>query len=81
MKTCATCKHWDSVEYASLPPVRMCRNVVQFWDCTEWDDNCNRVVTDKYKDTKAFVQDGSDYRGVLLTRSNFGCVSHKDKEA
>jgi hypothetical protein len=81
MKTCSTCAHWDSEEYASRPPVRICNNVPMYWDASEWDDDCNRVLIDKYKDTKAFAQDGSDYKAVLLTASDFGCVSHKEKEA
>lgn len=83
MKTCETCKHWKQPEKWT-PGYRLglgrCQNIPMFWDATEWDKEGSRKFLDQYKDTKAFAQDGSDYMAYLLTRPDFGCVSHEEAE-
>lgn len=83
MGTCETCKHWTKrkvYETGHSFGLGGCANTPMFWDATEWSDDCSegRILLDKYKDTKAFVQDGSDYKADLLTLSNFGCVSYEN---
>jgi hypothetical protein len=82
MKTCETCKHWDEAgEYETGYGLGLgtCKNIPMFWDATEWNgDGDGRKFLDQYKDTKAFAQDGSDYKAYMLTKSDFGCVSHED---
>ena len=51
-----------------------------FWDATEWNSDGDRVLIEKYKNTRAFVQDGSDYNAVLLTKADFGCTQHEPKD-
>jgi hypothetical protein len=50
-----------------------------FWHLTDWTDEEDRVLKEKFKDDKAFVQDGSDYHADLLTLSNFGCNQFERK--
>lgn len=79
MSTCNTCRFWSDKIYDTVNGVelRKCTNVPMFWNATEWnDDGDGRTFTDKHADKLAFVQDGSDYSAVLITRGNFGCVSH-----
>ncbi len=86
MDSCESCKYWgtgdddDNKLNGSLKP---CTKVRMFYDCTDWNDDvesenyCNRELMDKYKDHKAFVQDGSDYKATLYVMSDFGCVQYE----
>jgi hypothetical protein len=87
MKTCETCSHWErwnKDEYEFKVGMGECMMVVLWWDASEWDgdkNGYNRIISPKYKDQKAFTQDGSDYSAALYTRKDFGCVEHKEKNA
>ncbi len=81
MATCNKCKHWElagKCESGHSVGLGRCTAVPLLWDATEWAyDGDSRVLTNEYKNTKAFAQDGSDYRAHLLTMPDFGCVSHQ----
>ena len=81
MSTCQTCKHWkrqEEFETGHHLGLGQCENIPMFWNATEWDeDGEGRKFSDCHKDTKAFVQDGSDYWACLLTKPDFGCVSYQ----
>ena len=78
MQHCETCKFWQASEHetGSNFGLGRCKAAPMFWDATTWDEECNRVMLPEYADTKAFVQDGSDYIAKLLTKPDFGCVMH-----
>lgn len=80
---CSTCKNWkprDEYETGHSLGLGKCAAAAMFWDATEWDEEGNaRQFKPAFKDTKAFVQDGSDYKADLLTRPDFGCVSYADR--
>ena len=78
MKRCDTCQHWQRNEHGTGSDFALgrCKAAPMFWDATAWDEEGNRVLIQKYADTKAFVQDGSDYSAELLTKPDFGCVMH-----
>ena len=84
MKNCETCKHWEKWDKDDFPfkqGIGECHMVVMFWDATTWgdaDQDYQRIIEPKFKDQKAFVQDGSDYTASLYTRKDFGCVSHQE---
>lgn len=76
---CKDCKYWELIsDYASVnSEVKKCKRMKMFWDCTDWDDDCEkRIFTD---DSLAFVQDGSDYYAELLTKADFGCVMWEER--
>lgn len=80
MERCNTCKYWQKPEndYGEVPGTGNCQAVPQFWEVTEWSEDCDtRVFKPEYAGSLAFVQDGSDYRAVLKTLPDFGCVQHK----
>jgi len=82
MNYCRTCKYWTKVEEWATghhQGLGLCDNVPMLWNATIWNKEGERVLSDKYKDTKAFAQDGSDYTAYLLTAPDFGCVSHEPK--
>lgn len=78
---CGNCKYWDAKGKEESPSwwlgeekqrsVFKCKRVKMFWDSTDWDkEGENRIFLD---DSKAFVQDGSDYYAELLTKADFFC--------
>lgn len=77
---CKGCVHWElAVEYETGHQFGFgrCKNVPMFWDATEWDDERDgRQLIEKYKDRKAFAQDGSDYMARLITAPDFGCIAY-----
>ena len=81
MGTCETCKHWKKPtedETGYRLGIGRCQNIPMFWDATDWDEEGKgRKFLDQYKNKKAFAQDGSDYLAYLLTKADFGCVSHE----
>jgi hypothetical protein len=83
MKTCETCAHWEvwKSEAGFKKDMGECNMVVMWWNATEWEfNNGDRVImSPRYDNQRAFVQDGSDYRASLYTRKDFGCVDHKEK--
>lgn len=77
MKHCKTCKYWQKID-SEVSDIGTCKAVAQFWDATQWSgDFDKRIVKPEYTEYLAFVQDGSDYRAELITRSSFGCVQYK----
>lgn len=79
---CACCKHWTHDTDGDYPKhfgLGKCDRVRLFWECTEWNDNYQRVLTKESMSNKAFVQDGSDYRAELITTAEFGCVQFDPK--
>jgi len=90
LKTCETCKHWDrsfecdlneqdKYEY-KLFDLRQCKNTPPLFDATAYTDDYDEIIVDAYKHHKSFVMDGEGYRAVLLTKKDFGCVSHEEIE-
>lgn len=88
MNTCKTCKHWKKAgpwETGYGLGLGTCGKFPMYWDATEWSEEdeeggvgITRKLNDKYKDNKAFLQDGSDYSADLLTKESFGCVEHEE---
>lgn len=83
---CESCKHWDKKEpdpYGSDPQASLglgrCRKVEMFWDATEWNEEGDGRQFIQPIETKAFVQDGSDFAAYLYTMPDFGCVQHESK--
>ena len=78
---CKNCKFWDVYKYNKLDDEDLgeCSIVGMFWEQTEWNGEFKRVLLDKYKDRKAFAQDGSDYSASLITRSRFYCNQYEKK--
>lgn len=79
---CKTCKHRRKPEneFGEIPGVGKCLAAVQYWDATEWTEDCDtRVLRKEYANKLAFVNDGSDYRAELFTFPDFGCVQHETK--
>jgi len=56
-----------------------CTAAKMLWDVTEWDEDGNRTLTSKGKETNVFLQDGSDYWATMATKLDFGCVSWRSK--
>jgi hypothetical protein len=80
---CADCRHWDgdTGQWREIDDIGTCGATPQLWDATEWSEKAERVIQTKHADALAFVQDGSDYRAVLYTKSKFFCAMFKAKEA
>lgn len=82
-KTCSTCKHWYRSKCGTGYTLGLgrCNKAVMFWDATQWaEDGNERELNEANKGTLAFVQDASDFSADLLTKPEFGCVSHEPKE-
>lgn len=93
MGNCGKCKHWDkgcdseSTSYywqQKSMGLGVCTKVHQFWNATEWSndedaEDDTRIPKEKHKCDLAFVQDGSDYWALLLTKPEFGCVQFEEK--
>lgn len=72
---CNNCKHWgvnkNHLYAQGKTDVKRCERVPQYWDSTDWDSTGDkRIYT---VESKAFVQDGSDYHAELLTKADFYC--------
>lgn len=75
---CKDCTYWKLEPSESYLGLGKCTKVRQFWDSTEWsEDGDYRQFLPECEDLKAFVQDGSDYRAVLFTKPDFGCVQFR----
>ncbi|WP_156387782.1 hypothetical protein [Methylobacterium sp. Leaf399] len=81
---CDACRHWgNEVTHVELGfMLRECNAVPMLWDATEYkraddEDPCSygRVLLDEYKNTMAFVQDGSDYKALVYTKPEFFCAN------
>lgn len=74
---CDGCKFWDLKSGREYADVGECTKAKPLWDCTEWrdvDDDYRRVMLPEFENAKMFVQDGSDYRAILLTKPDFFCA-------
>jgi hypothetical protein len=74
---CADCKHWkpcEQYETGRSQGMGRCEATPMFWDHTEWNDDCERVIKPAAASITAFVQDGSDYSATLYTRPEHGCT-------
>lgn len=76
---CDKCKYWINEEYPTNPDLKVCSKAKPLWECSEWNDDMERVMLPEFKDLKMFVQDGSDYRAIMLTRSDFFCAHFEEK--
>lgn len=77
---CGTCRHWEKEESQYYLGLGKCGATVEFFNATNWDAETGEHRLEKeYENRKAFTQDGSDYRSVLLTKPDFGCVQHEKK--
>lgn len=80
MSNCKTCAHWKKAEEWSTGyglGLGICSNIPTFWDSTEWNgEGDGRRFTNEAEGKLAFAQDSSDYQAFVLTRPEFGCVSH-----
>ena len=80
MNNCKNCKHWAFDEdsgYQKPEEIKKCKRIKMFWDSTDWDEKRDsRIFLD---DSKAFVQDASDYYAELLTKSEFYCNMWESK--
>jgi hypothetical protein len=77
---CDRCVSWDrdNKDFTRVPGtenIRKCRRAVLFWNVTEWNDQNERELMPGHKDDQMFLQDGSDYYAVFLTRDGFFCAS------
>lgn len=83
---CADCKHWEGPDESQSYGNRdfglgECNRAKMFWDATEWsgeEGNYDRIELDP--SSLMYVQDGSDYSAVLLTKPNFFCAHFEGKE-
>jgi hypothetical protein len=76
---CDQCRFWTAKENiedtdAQLVGVRRCTRVLELWQATEWDDDCERVLKPGFEEQKMFVMDGSCYAAHLYTRPEFFCA-------
>lgn len=69
--SCESCVHWDKVwEGAEYGPSKIPADDLPHWGV------CRLIDMPEYGSSvsvPAFVQDGSDYKAALHTRSDFGC--------
>lgn len=81
MNNCKTCKHWDSFnkEEGYKKGLGECNKAVLFFCAYDWDEKGYPQIVPAHKDSKMFVQDGSDYTASLFTREDFGCVSYEEQ--
>jgi hypothetical protein len=81
MNSCNTCKHWqrsEEHEVGHSQGLGRCSAARMLWDYIEWrSDEDNMVFIEGAEKHKHFLQDGSDYMAYMLTRPDFGCVSHE----
>lgn len=78
---CKNCKFWNKNEHERTLDLGKCKRAKLLWDVTEWSEDLDensggeysRVLKQEFKDEKHFVNDGSDYHAILLTKEDFGC--------
>lgn len=79
MNRCETCVNWSRPtqgESWGAYELGRCVAVPLLYIALGWEDDGSRGIRTQYKDTKAFVQDGENYCGFLLTKPDFGCVDY-----
>lgn len=90
---CDGCQHWKKAEEdweAQAIGFGLCVAVKARWKITdkatigmEWDDEGSlfaKLRKDALRESRAYVQDGSEYRAELLTAPNFFCALYKSKQ-
>lgn len=84
MNLCKTCKHWQTRkedQSGYTQGLGRCGAAPMLSECTDWDAiKMEHVIRKDCEHIKAFAQDYSDYEADLLTKPDFGCVSHEDNE-
>ena len=86
MRTCGSCKHWDTKDHDALKEmdVGVCGRVPHM-ERNPWPEDGLAYIDDpgeppRYGDEPAHVVDGSDYFAALRTKENFGCVLWEAKD-
>ena len=77
---CADCKHWDAdngYHHVEGGRISVCNKMPLFWNSTDWVDG-GRALLPGYEKQLAFVQDGSDYNAILLTKADFFCAHFEE---
>lgn len=85
--TCKHCQHWISdTERLGISgwtikdrTLGKCTRVKLLYDCSEWTDDEeveSRQLLPNHRNDTAFVEDGSDYSGALITTDNFFCSQY-----
>lgn len=79
---CSNCQFWcrDEEPYSEALDVKRCKYAVFAEYATKWNEDYDRVLKPEFQSVKAFVMDGSGYRAVFYTTSDFGCNQHKEQE-
>lgn len=84
---CDQCVFWNKEEGRRIADVGLCSKAQALWEVTGWNEKWNepgyneepeRVLLTEYQDLKMFVQDGSDYRAILLTKPDFFCAHFEE---
>lgn len=82
---CNACKFWDLKEGRDYAGTGLCTKAQPLWEVSEWQqwdrdyDNSDqekwkRGLKEEFADLKMFVQDGSDYKAIMLTKPDFYCA-------
>lgn len=78
---CDGCKHWDRDTGRTYAGVGYCSRAHPLWDRSKWDDSeggtYERILLPEAAGDLMFVQDGSDYAAILLTKPEFFCAHHE----
>ncbi len=84
LNSCSNCKHWerDGEPYDEVIDAKRCRYAVHTEDAeySNKDTDWEKVLKPEYKDTKAFVMDGSGYMAYFYTKEDFGCNQHEERD-
>lgn len=88
MRNCGNCKFWDTsgIDWPQENNdifIRKCKKAEQVWDATMWSDEAEtrRILKPEFSENKAFVRDGSDYMAQLLTKAEFLCREHENRNS
>ena len=81
---CDGCAHWDAKEARTdfaMDNIGLCTRAHALWTRSEWTESgpYRRVLTAEAAGDMMFVQDGSDYEAILLTKAEFYCAHHERK--
>jgi len=58
---CDECKFWDvegGKRECQGKTVGECTRAMPWWDASDWDDDCERVLKPEFADRRLFAQDG-----------------------
>lgn len=79
---CDECKFWNLKEGKDYAGTGLCTKAQPLWEVSEWEQEYDEADHERWKrglkpqfaDLKVFVQDGSDYRAIMLTAPDFFCA-------